>query len=85
MRYRVFRQGTSKCPKICPKIDEPWDLVGEVEADDRDNAIAKTCGDEPPCYNRVWYIAIAQDGEHGDPEYWRDENGEHGKPYIRPW
>ena len=83
MKYRVFRQGTRKNPMLFPRSDEPWELVGEVEAEDWDDAIAKSCGSEPPLYNEVWYEAIVQDGEHYDPNYWKYENGEHGKPYIR--
>ena len=86
MSYRVFRQGTRNNPMCNPRTDEPWELVGEVEAEGWNDAIAKTCGDEPPIYNKVWYVAIIQDGEHGDPEYWKDKGGTvHGKPYTRPW
>ena len=86
MRYRVFRQGTMKDPVVSPRTDEPWVFVGECEADDYVDAVGK-CMDEPQCINKVWYIAIALDGEHGDgnPEYWKDENGVHGAPHKRPW
>lgn len=86
MRYRVFRQGTIREPMRTPQLDVPWTFVGECEAKDYVDAV-NNCMDEPQCYNKVWYIAIALDGEHGEgnPEYWKDENGTHGAPHKRPW
>lgn len=87
MRYRVFRQGSKKYPMMYPQTDEPWVFTGEVEAENHDDAIRKGM-DEPPVYNKVWYIAIAHDDAHGDanPEYWIDENNViHGEYRRREW
>lgn len=81
MRYKVFRQGTKSDPKRCPQTNEPWIFVGECEADNWDDAIRKMCGDEPPVYNKVWYIAL----DSGTPEYYKIGDKEFGKPYTRQW
>ena len=86
MRYRVFRQGSRKEPMINPMTDEPWVFAGQCDAKSWSEAVQMCCGNEPPIYGSVWYIALAQDGYHGEnPEYWKDENGVHGQPYKRPW
>ena len=65
--WKVYRQGTFEKPMICPRVDVPWKFVGACEAGSWDEAIRKLCGDEPPVYNRVWYIAL--DGGR-EPELW---------------
>ena len=81
MMYKVFRQGSYENPKHCPQLDEPWVWVGTCEADSRDEAIRKMCGDEPPIYNKVWYIAL----DKGTPGYYKVGDKVYGKPQIRPW
>lgn len=83
MMYNVFRQGTHEHPMPCPMLDKPWIFAGECEADNPVDAIRKVCGDEPPEYNKVWYIAL--DKTLGMPEYYKIGNKEYGKPQRREW